>query len=289
MPRAKSTAKLPAPRRIAFGGAPGAYSDLACRAVFPKAETLPYTAFEDAFLAVTRGTADLAMIPIENTLAGRVADVHHLMPSSGLYIIGEHFQPIHHCLLGIKGAKMAQLRRVHSHVMALPQCRKSIRAMKLHPVVHEDTAGAAAMVAAKGDPSQAAIASELAAKIYGLDILKRNIEDRPDNVTRFVILSKDHVIPKLGTPVMTSFIFGVRNIPAALYKALGGFATNHVNLTKLESYLGSGFSAAEFYCEVEGHPDERPMQLAFEELAFYAKDLRMLGTFALHPFRKSGK
>lgn len=286
----KTASKIPTPKHVAFQGAPGAYSDLACRAVFPRAQTLPCSSFEDAFASVTRGHADLAMIPIENSVAGRVADVHHLMPASGLHIIGEHFEPIHHCLLGIKGAKLAQLKRVHSHVMALPQCRKAIREMKLHPVVHEDTAGAAAKVAADGDPTQAAIASELAAEIYGLQILKRNIEDRDDNVTRFVILSKTPLMPKMGTPAITSFIFGVRNIPAALYKALGGFATTGVNLTKLESYLGEGFSAAEFYCEVEGHPDERAMQLAFEELRFYATNIRMLGTFPLHAFRKkSGK
>ena len=286
----KTFSKIPNPRRVAFQGAPGAYSDLACRAVFPAAETMPCSAFEDAFTAVTKGTADLAMIPIENTLAGRVADVHHLMPESGLYIIGEHFQPIRHCLLGIKGSKINQLRRVHSHVMALPQCRNSIRELKLHPVIHEDTAGAAAKVAHDGDPTQAAIASELAAEIYGLSILKRDMQDRDDNVTRFVILSKNHILPKQDeTPVMSSFVFGVRNIPAALYKALGGFATNGVNMTKIESYLGDGFSAAEFYCEVEGHPEDRSMQLAFEELEFFATDIKVLGTYPLHPFRRTAK
>lgn len=282
--------KLPSPKRVAFQGAPGAYSDLSCRAVFPQAETMPCSSFEDAFQAVSKGAADLAMIPIENTLAGRVADVHHLMPASGLHIIGEHFQPIKHCLLGIKGAKISDLKRVHSHVMALPQCRKSIRELKLHPVVHEDTAGAAAKVAHDGDKTQAAIASELAAEIYGLQILKRDMQDRDDNVTRFVILSKTPLTPKAGSgPMMTSFVFGVRNIPAALYKALGGFATNGVNMTKLESYLGEGFSAAEFLCEVEGHPEDASMKLAFEELAFFATDVKMLGTFPLHPFRKTAK
>lgn len=290
MTAVKSKHSLPKPRTIAFQGAPGAYSDLSCRAVFPEAETVPCSSFEDAFAAVSKGHADLAMIPIENTLAGRVADVHHLMPASGLYIIGEHFQPIRHCLLGIKGSKIEGLKRVHSHVMALPQCRKAIREMKLHPVVHEDTAGAAAKVAHDGDVTQAAIASELAAKIYGLHILKRDIQDRDDNVTRFVILSKTPLTPKSKDgAVMTSFIFGVRNIPAALYKALGGFATTGINMTKLESYLGEGFSAAEFYCEVEGHPDDKSMQLAFEELRFYATDIKVLGTFPLHPFRRMRK
>jgi len=287
---AKKSGKPDAPRRIAFQGAPGAYSDLACRAIFPKAETMPCSGFEDAFIAVSKGVADLAMIPIENTLAGRVADVHHLMPASGLFIIGEHFQPIRHCLLGTKGAKIGQVKRVHSHVMALPQCRKIIREMKLHPVVHEDTAGAAAKVAHDNDPTQAAIASELAAGIYGLQILKRDVQDRDDNVTRFVILSKTPQTPKLSaTPVMSSFVFGVRNIPAALYKALGGFATNGINMTKIESYLGEGFSAAKFLCEVEGHPDDDAMKRAFDELAFYATDIKLLGTFPLHPFRKTVK
>lgn len=285
MTHVKTSAKLPKVSRIAFQGAPGAYSDLACRAVFPGAETLPCSSFEDAFTAVTKGVAELAMIPIENTLAGRVADVHHLMPGSGLYIVAEHFQPIRHCLLGVKGAKIADLRRVHSHVMALPQCRKVIRELKLHPLVHEDTAGAAAKVAHDGDPTQAAIASELASEIYGLSILKRDIQDRDDNITRFVVLAKTPVMPKQGTSVATSFVFGVRHIPAALYKALGGFATAGINMTKIESYIGEGFSAAEFYCEVEGHPEDRAMQLAFEELKFYAKDIKMLGTFPLHPLR----
>lgn len=278
------------PKRVAFQGAPGAFSDLSCRTVFPGAETMPCSAFEDAFQAVTKGTADLAMIPIENTLAGRVTDVHHLMPASGLHIIGEHFQPIEMCLLGIKGSKISDLRRVHSHVMALPQCRKAIRELKLHPIVHEDTAGAAAKVAHDGDKTQAAIASALAAEIYGLSILKKGIQDRDDNVTRFVILSKTPQTPKAGSgPVMTSFVFAVRNIPAALYKALGGFATNGINMTKIESYLGDGFAAAEFLCEVEGHPDDRSMQLAFEELGFYATDITVLGTFPLHPFRRDAK
>lgn len=271
--------KIKKPVKVAFQGAPGAYSDLACRAVFPGVETLPCAAFEDAFAAVTSGRADLAMIPIENTLAGRVADVHHLMPGSGLYIVAEHFQPIRHCLLGTREATLKTIKRVHSHVMALPQCRKIIREMKLKPIVHEDTAGAAAKVADEKDPTQAAIASELAASIYGLKILKKNVQDRDDNITRFVILARNALIPPKGKPAITSFVFGVRHIPAALYKALGGFATNGVNLTKLESYVGKGFSAAEFYCEVEGHPQDRAMELAFEELGFYASHINILGTF----------
>jgi prephenate dehydratase len=274
---------------IAFQGGLGAYSDLACRAVFPDAQTIPCANFEDTFLAVSKGAADLGMIPIENTLAGRVADVHHLMPESGLHIIGEHFQPIRHCLLGIKGGTLEQVKRVYSHVMALPQCRKSIRQLKLEPIVYADTARSAAKIAADGDPTQAAIASELSASLYGLDILKRDMQDRDDNVTRFIILSKASVVPAAGTmPVMTSFTFGVRNIPAVLYKSLGGFATNGINMTKIESYVGDGFAVAEFYCEVEGHPEDASMKLAFEELRFYAKNIKILGTYPAHEFRKIG-
>ena len=286
MARTKNTPKLTTSGNIAFQGEPGAFSDIACRQVYKGLKTLPCPTFEDAFLAVSSGKAALAMIPIENTIAGRVADVHHLMQGSDLSIIGETFLPIRHCLVGVKGAKIANLTHVHSHVMALPQCRKNLRALKLKEVVHADTAGAAAEVARKGDKTQSAIASELAAKIYGLEILKHDMQDRDGNVTRFVILSKDKTVAKAGT-VMTSFIFEVKNIPAALYKALGGFATNQVNLTKLESYL-EAFNAAEFYCEVEGHPEERKMQLAFEELRFFTKSVRVLGTYPAHAFRRDG-
>lgn len=276
------------PHRIAFSGAPGAYSDLACRAVFPGAETVPCSTFDDAFKTVIDGTADLGMIAIENILAGRVGDVHNLLPESGLYIIGEHFQPVRHCLLAIEGATIAGLKRVHSHVMALPQCRKIIRELKLHPVVHEDTAGAAAKIASDGDPTQAAIASSLAAEIYGLKILKSDIQDRDDNVTRFVILARELRVPALNSgPVMTSFVFAVRNIPAALYKALGGFATNGINMTKIESYVGEGFAAAEFYCEVEGHPDSQSMKNAFDELRHFSSAVRVLGTYPAHTYRQS--
>ncbi len=275
------------PKTIAFQGAFGAYSDMACRAVLPGVSTIPCTTFDDAFAAVQGGDADLAMIPIENTLAGRVADVHHLLPQSGLFIIAEHFQPIRHCLLGVAGATVEGLERVHSHVHALPQCRKLIRELKLKPFVHDDTAGAAAKVAQDGDATQAAIASELAAEIYGLEVLRKNVQDSDDNVTRFVILSREPETPAMAVrPVMTSFVFQVRNIPAALYKALGGFATNGVNMTKLESYVDAQFQAAQFYCEVEGHQDDPAMKLAFEELAFYAAKMRIVGTYPAHPFRQ---
>lgn len=277
---------------ISFQGSPGAFSDLACRSVFPEMETLPCSSFEDAFLAVQNKQARLAMIPIDNTLAGRVADVHHLLPRSGLKIIGEHFQPIHHCLLSIEEAKTEDLSRVHSHVHALPQCRKLIKELKLKPFVYADTAGAAAKVAADGRADQAAIASHLAAEIYGLKILRENIEDDETNTTRFIILSREEDVPHFAgdeTALVTSFVFDVRNIPAALYKALGGFATNGVNMTKLESYIGNDFQAALFYAEIIGNPKDRLVRLAFEELNFFAKNVEMLGTYPAHHFRNIEK
>ena len=274
-------------RTIAFQGSPGAYSDLACRTSRPELETLPCRSFDDAFAAVRDGAAGLAMIPIENSVAGRVADIHHLLPNSGLHIIGEHFQRVNHHLLGLKGARIQQLTHVHSHIHALNQCRTLIRELRLEPVVRLDTAGAAAEIAAAGDASQAVIASELAGDIYGLVSLKANIEDAQHNTTRFLIMAKEPVIPhpKSG-PVMTSFVFRVRNVPAALYKALGGFATNGINMTKLESYLvGERFNAAQFYAEVEGHPEHRPLRLAIEELDFFSREVRILGVFPQHSYR----
>ena len=274
-------------RTIAFQGVPGAYSDLACSIVYPDWTTLPCETFEDAFQAVGEGAAKLAMIPIENSVAGRVADVHHLMPASGLHIIAEHFQRIQHQLLAPKGASLVGIKTVHSHVHALSQCRKFLRAMGFKAVVHADTAGSAADVAAAGDPTVAAIASSLAAKRYGLDVLKADIEDAEHNTTRFLVLSRDVADPdpRKG-PVMTSIVFRVRNVPAALYKAMGGFATNGINLTKLESYmLGGRFSATQFYADCEGHPEERNLRLALEELGFFSKELKILGVYPAHPFR----
>ncbi len=277
-------------RTIAFQGALGAYSDLACRTARPEMQTLPCRTFEDAFAAVRDGLAALAMIPIENSVAGRVADIHHLLPDSGLHIIGEHYQRVNHHLLGVPGAKLAELTHVHSHVHALNQCRGLIRELSLEPVVRVDTAGAAAEVAAAGDRSQAVIASELAGETYGLISLRANIEDAEHNTTRFLIMAREPVVPhpKSG-PCMTSFVFRVRNVPAALYKALGGFATNGVNMTKLESYLvGGRFNAAQFYAEVEGHPDHRSLRLAFEELGFFSREVRILGVFPQHSYRQEG-
>lgn len=272
---------------IAYQGAPGANSDLACRSVFPEMQPLACAAFEDAFAAVREGRARLAMIPVENSVAGRVADIHHLLPKGGLHIIGEHYQRVVHCLLAPKGATLAGLRQVHSHVQALGQCRGWLRERGLTPMTHADTAGAAADVARWNDPAQGAIASRLAAEIYGLDVLAEGIEDARHNTTRFVLMAREPVVPPRGSgPCVTSFVFRVRSVPAALYKALGGFATNGVNLTKLESYLVDGrFTAAQFYVEVEAHPEDRPLRLALEELAFFAREVTILGVYPAHPFR----
>jgi prephenate dehydratase len=271
---------------VAFQGAPGAYSHLAVREVFPKRVPLPCATFEDTFAAVSEGRADRAVIPIENSLAGRVADIHHLLPGSGLSIVGEHFHRVRHQLLAPRGATLAGLKVVHSHQMALAQCRNVIRARGLSAVIHADTAGAAADVAQWGDPSVGAIASSLAGEIYGLDTLMANVEDAQHNTTRFVVLARAPEEPEPGGPVMTSFVFRVRNVPAALYKALGGFATNGVNMTKLESYqLGGSFNATQFYADIEGHPSERGVSLALEELRFFSSEVTILGVYAAAPFR----
>lgn len=273
---------------IAYQGAPGANSDLACRSVFPEMTPLPCASFEDAFAAVHEGRARLAMIPVENSVAGRVADIHHLLPRGGLHIIGEHYQRVVHCLVAPKGASMESLTQVHSHIQALSQCRNYLRERGLTPVSHADTAGAAADVANWNDPTIGAIASDLAAEIYGLQVLAKGIEDAAHNTTRFLILSREAQVPAPGTPSVTSFFFRVRSVPAALYKALGGFATNGVNITKLESYMVDGrFIAAQFYADVEGHPEERSLRLAMEELAFYAREVKILGVYPAHPFRQA--
>lgn len=275
--------------RIAFQGEPGANSDTACRNMYPKMEPLPCATFEDAFNAVETGKADLAMIPIENTIAGRVADIHHLLPESRLHIVAEYFLPIHFQLMVLKGRSMADIKSVHSHIHALGQCRKIIRRHRWKPVVAGDTAGAARFVAEEGDPTQAALAPKLAARLYGLDIIAENVEDHENNVTRFVVLSKSKDwAPRTSSDelLMTTFVFRVRNVPAALYKAMGGFATNGVNMTKLESYqLGGKFFATQFYADIEGHPDDRGVKLALEELGFFSRELRILGVYPGHPFR----
>ena len=275
-------------KSVAFQGAYGAYSDMACRSVFPDLKTVPCDSFEDAFSAVMGGAADLAMIPIDNTIAGRVADVHHLMPDGDLFIIGEHFQPVNHMLLGVKGTKIEDIKYVHSHVHAIPQCRNFLKGLDAKSQIHADTAGAAKEISEKNDKSHAAIASSLAAEIYGLDVLKKYIEDQDHNTTRFLILSPEPDFPPIEAEnVLTSLLFEVRNIPAALYKALGGFATNGLSMSKLESYVDENFQAARFYCDIEGHPESSAFNRALEELGFYARDVKLLGSYLAHPSRKS--
>lgn len=273
-------------KRIAFQGAPGANSDIACRTAYPDMTSLPCNTFADAFSAVQNGDAKLAMIPIDNTVAGRVADIHHLLPDSGLHIIAEYFERINHQLLALPGTKLDEIKEVHSHVHALNQCRGLIRELGVKAVVHADTAGAAADVAEWADKSRASISSRLAAEVYGLEILRSDIEDAEHNTTRFVVLSRDRDRPEPGAcSQITSFVFRVRNIPAALYKAMGGFATNGVNMIKLESYVGEGFVIAQFYAEVEGHPDEPGLKLAFEELNFYSEEVNILGVYPANSYR----
>jgi prephenate dehydratase len=275
-------------KKIAFQGEPGANSDLACRKAYPNHETIPCPTFEDVFAAVRSRRADLAMIPIENSVAGRVADIHHLMPDSGMHIIAEYFLPVRHQLMAPKAATLKTVRTVESHIMALGQCRKTLRKLHLKSVVSADTAGSAREISESGDVTRAAIASELAAKIYKLRILKRDIEDEKHNTTRFIVLSRKAKWASRREDVITTFIFQVRNIPAALYKALGGFATNGVNMTKLESYMVDGsFAATQFYADVEGHPSDRALELALEELEFVTqpKTLKILGVYPAHKYR----
>jgi prephenate dehydratase len=275
--------------RIAFQGEYGANSDMACRDQFPQLSPLPCATFEDAFMAVDNGDADLAMIPIENTLAGRVADIHRLLPESRLHIIGEYFMPIRFQLMVLPGAKREEIRTVHSHIHALGQCRKIVRMNGWKAVIAGDTAGAAKMVAEEKDRSMAALAPRLAADLYGLEILEENVEDSENNVTRFVVLSRNGHVPERSAPdekMITTFIFNVRNIPAALYKAMGGFATNSINMTKLESYqLGGKFYATQFYADIEGHPADENVQHAMDELKFFSTEVRLLGTYKAHPMR----
>lgn len=273
--------------RIAFQGVLGAYSDLACRAAYPGAQTLPCPSFEAAMAALRDGQCDLAMLPCENSLAGRVPDIHRMLPDSGLFVVGEHFQRVEHCLLAPKGASLATLKRAHSHPVALGQVLRLLKDMNLTPVIEADTAGAAALIAERGGVEDAAIASELAAEIYGLDVLKRNVEDEAHNTTRFYVMARNRADAPADAPnVVTTFVFQVRSIPAALYKALGGFATNGINMTKLESYMvGGRFAATQFLCDVDGHPDQPGLRRAFEELAFFSSSMKILGAYRAHPYR----
>ena len=274
-------------KKVAFQGEAGAYANLAAREALPHVATVPYPTFDDAVAAVRDGETELAIIPVENSLHGRIADIHHLLPDAGLYIVGEHFHRVRHQLLGVKGATLDGLKTVLSQGPALGQCRKLIRDMKLTAQNWHDTAGSARHVAELKDPTVAAIASGLAAEIYGLDILKADVEDESHNMTRFLIMAHEPDDAPLDSgPVVTTFVFRVRNVPAALYKAMGGFATNGVNMTKLESYqLGGSFNATQFYADIEGHPQEHNVRLALEELRFFTSKLTILGVYPAHPFR----
>jgi prephenate dehydratase len=262
---------------------------MACRDQFPELSPLPCATFEDALMAVDSGDADLGMIPIENTLAGRVADIHLLLPESRLHIIGEYFMPIRFQLMVLPGVKKEEIRTVHSHIHALGQCRRIVRMNGWKAIVAGDTAGAAKMVSEEQDRSMAALAPRLAADLYGLEILEENVEDSENNVTRFVVLSRDRIVPARNSndeKIVTTFVFNVRNIPAALYKAMGGFATNNINMTKLESYqLGGKFVATQFYADIEGHPDDENVKHAMDELKFFSTEVRVLGTYRAHPMR----
>ena len=268
-------------RRVAFQGEAGAFGNQAAREALPHAEALPQETFEDAIEAVRSGAADLCIIPIENALHGRIADIHHLLPEAGLHIVAEHFLRINLQLLGLEGATPDGIRTIFSQAPALGQCRKLIRTMKLHAQEWHDTAGSARHVAELGDPSVGAVASALAGELYGLRVLKADVEDEPHNMTRFLIMSREAEEPPPGEgETITSFLFRVRNVPAALYKAMGGFATNGVNMTKLESYqIGGTFTATQFYAEIIGHPEDRPVRLALEELQFFSSHMHILGVY----------
>lgn len=274
-------------RRIAFQGELGANSHIACRDVYPDYDPVPFQTFEECFAALGDGSVDLAMIPVENSTAGRVADIHYLLPQSKAHIIGEYFLPVHHQLLAVPGSSLDGIKSVRSHPQALDQCRNALRDLGITPVIAADTAGSAREIAELADPAIAAIAPRLAAEVYGLEILRQDIEDETHNTTRFIILSPENLRAAAGIgPIVTTFVFGVRNIPAALYKALGGFATNGVNMTKLESYMvGGNFTATRFLADIDGHPDQPNVARAFEELGFFA-DVRVLGVYRASPFRE---
>ena len=278
---------------VAYQGMAGAYSQLACSNALPDHEPRPCHSFEDMLTAVQEGEADKAMVPVENSVAGRVADIHHLLPESGLFIVGEYFQRVNHMLLGVPGATIEDLREVRAHPQSLAQCRKLIGRLKLKRINHADNAGATHEVAALGDRGVAAIASTMAARVYGLDVLQDSIEDAAHNTTRFLIMARQGVMPPVANgPCITTIVFQVRSVPAALYKALGGFATNGVNLTKLESYIIDGsFEAAQFYIDAEGHVDEPGMQHALDELRFFCPKgaVRILGTYPASTFRRGGR
>lgn len=273
--------------KIAFQGEPGAYSHQACHEARPDMEAIPCHTFEDAIEATLRGDADIAMLPVENSTYGRVADIHRLLPESGLHIVDEAFVRVHINLLGVPGSRLEGIRHATSHTVLLGQCRGFLRQHAIQPVTGADTAGSARAIAALGDPSQGALASELAGEIYGLQVLARHIEDKSNNTTRFLLMAREPDMSRRGASgMMTSFVFSVRNIPAALYKAMGGFATNGVNMTKLESYMVDGsFTATQFFADIEGHPHDPNVRLALEELAYFTSRLTILGVYPADPRR----
>ncbi|WP_425091454.1 prephenate dehydratase [Tropicimonas sp. S265A] len=272
--------------KIAFQGEPGAYSHQACRTARPNHEAVPCRTFEDVFAAVHDGVCELGMLPVENSTYGRVADIHRLLPESGLHIIDEAFVRVHINLLALPGTHLNQIKSAMSHTVLLGQCRDFLRTHNIHAVTGADTAGSALHVAQERDASLGALASELAGEIYGLDVLARHIEDHDKNTTRFLIMARDEDLTRRAERMMTSFVFEVRNIPAALYKGMGGFATNGVNMTKLESYMLDGsFTATQFYADIEGHPDDRAVRLALEELDYFTSHLKILGVYPADPQR----
>jgi prephenate dehydratase len=277
---------------IAFMGIEGANADLACRQAHPYLQTLPCPSFEDVFEAVATGKAALGMIPIENSQAGRVAEIHQILPRTNLHIVGEYFQPIEHVLAAPKGASLKTVKDVYSHPQGLLQCRKHLLELKLETHPWSNTAAAASDVAKWNDPAKAAICSPLAAELYGLEVLQEHMQDSNDNITVFVIIAREPIDPEPseGTTILTTALFTIRNIPAALYKALGGFATNGVNMLKLESYIPGGAKreAAQFFITFEGHPRERNVQLALEELSFFCKKVQVLGVYPADPARYQG-
>ena len=274
-------------KRVAFQGEPGAYANLAAREAIPHATAIAQASFEDAIDVVRKGDCDLCIIPVENSLIGRIADIHHLLPDSGLHIVGEHFLPIHHQLLGLKDATLEGIKSLYSQAPALAQARNIVRERKLATHNWYDTAGAAKHVAELKDPSAAALASSLAGELYGLKILVRDVEDEHHNMTRFLIMAREPEDAPNNGKVVTSFVFRVKNVPAALYKAMGGFATNGVNMTKLESYqMGGSFNATQFYADIQGHPEDPAVMRALEELSFFTSRLTIMGVYPAHPFRE---
>ena len=276
------------PEIIAYQGVPGAYSHLSCRKAYPELEAYACETFAEAMFMVEGGKAKLAMIPLENSTAGRVEEIYRLMPKTELHIVGEHFEPVNHCLLAAKGSSIDDLKSVASHPQALAQCDQHIKNLGLRPIAGLDTAGSAAELSQNPIEGHAAIASSLAAELYGLEIIRENFQDKTGNTTRFMILARDSFMPQFDPDIrfMTSIMFTVRNIPASLYKALGGFSTNGVNMLKLESYMASDtMRVSSFHLDVEGHPDEPAMHYALQELDFFAKDVRIMGTYPWHPFR----